>query len=111
MAPMCFLGELWEIKQHRELTVLILGPELARDLDAAPALRQGSFIYLRTEPLAFYLWDNLSDPTKQNNIWIVSELGVSMAAMARRLNISTVAISKSVARGPAMAKRDGLDLA
>jgi Family of unknown function (DUF6866) N-terminal domain/Family of unknown function (DUF6866) C-terminal domain len=70
LAPMCFLGELWETKKHRELTVLILGPELARDLDAAPALRQGSCIYLRTEPLAFYLWDNLSDPTKQNNIFL-----------------------------------------
>jgi len=70
LAPMCFLGELWETKKHRELTVLILGPELARDLDAAPALRQGSFIYLRTEPLAFYLWDNLSDPSKQNNIFL-----------------------------------------
>lgn len=70
LAPMCFLGELWETKQHRELTVLILGPELARDLDAAPALRQGSIIYLRTEPLAFYLWDNLSDPAKQKNIYL-----------------------------------------
>lgn len=70
LAPMFFLGELWEIKKQQELTILILGPELARDLDAAPALRQGSFIYLRTEPLAFYLWDNLSDPSKQNNIFL-----------------------------------------
>jgi hypothetical protein len=69
-APMCFLGELWEIRSPPELTILILGPELARDLDAAPALRQGSVIYLRTEPLAFYLWDNLSDPSKQNNIFL-----------------------------------------
>ncbi len=29
--------------------------------------------------------------------WAVRELGVSMASMARRLNISTVAVSKSVA--------------
>jgi putative transposase len=42
--------------------------------------------------------------------WAVRELGVSMAAMARRLNISTVAVSKSVARGAEMAKRDGLNL-
>ena len=70
LAPMFFLGELWEIKKHQELTILILGPELARDLDAAPALRQGPIIYLRTEPLAFYLWDNLSDPAKQNNIFL-----------------------------------------
>jgi hypothetical protein len=70
LAPMCFLGELWETQRRRELTILIVGPELARDLDAAPAMRQGSVIYLRTEPLAFYLWDNLSDPTKQNNIFL-----------------------------------------
>jgi hypothetical protein len=78
LAPMCFLGELWETRKHRQLTVLILGPELARDLDAAPALRQGSCIYLRTEPLAFYLWDNLSDPSKQNNIF----LKIALAAKA-----------------------------
>jgi hypothetical protein len=69
-APMCFLGELRETRKRLDLTVLIMGPELARDLDAAPALRQGSLIYLRTEPLAFYLWDNLSDPTKQNNLFL-----------------------------------------
>jgi hypothetical protein len=76
-APMCFLGELWETREHPELTVLILGPELARDLDAAPALRQGSVIYLRTEPLAFYLWDNLSDPTRQNNLFLKIALAAS----------------------------------
>jgi hypothetical protein len=69
LAPMCFLGELWEREQRYGLTILILGPELARDMDAAPALRQGETIYLRTEPLAFYLWDHLADPTKQNNIF------------------------------------------
>jgi putative transposase len=42
--------------------------------------------------------------------WGVRELGVSMAAMARRLNISTVAVSKSVARGAEIAKKDGLGL-
>jgi hypothetical protein len=86
-APMCFLGELWEIRKHPELTVLILGPELARDLDAAPALRQGPVIYLRTEPLAFYLWDNLSDPTKQNNIFLKIALAardIDLAGLLRQ---------------------------
>jgi hypothetical protein len=82
MAPMCFLGELWERQKRRELTVLILGPELARDLEAAPALRQGSVIYLRTQPLAFYLWDNLSDPAKQNNLFL------KIALAARDLDLS-----------------------
>jgi putative transposase len=42
--------------------------------------------------------------------WVVRELGVSMTSMARRLNISTVVVSKSVARGAGMAKKDGLEL-
>jgi putative transposase len=42
--------------------------------------------------------------------WAVRELGVSMASMARRLNISTVAVSKSVARGAEIAKREGYEI-
>jgi hypothetical protein len=42
--------------------------------------------------------------------WAVRELGVSMSAMARRLNITTVAVSKSVARRAEVARKDGLDL-
>jgi REP element-mobilizing transposase RayT len=40
--------------------------------------------------------------------WAVRELGLSMSAVARRLNLSTVAVSKSVARGAEIAKREGL---
>jgi len=42
--------------------------------------------------------------------WAVRELGVSMTAMARRLSISTVAVSKSVGRGAEIAKQDRLGL-
>jgi chromosomal replication initiation ATPase DnaA len=42
--------------------------------------------------------------------WAVRELGLSMAAMARRLNISTVAVSKSVERGRRMSKEKGYRL-
>jgi putative transposase len=42
--------------------------------------------------------------------WAVRELGISMVAMARRLNISTVAVSKSVARGAEIAQKEGLNL-
>ena len=66
-APTCFLGELQEIRRHDDLTILVLGRELARDLDAAPALRQGPLIYARREAWAFYLWDRLSDPVQQKN--------------------------------------------
>ncbi|MFZ5569934.1 MAG: transposase [Thermodesulfobacteriota bacterium] len=42
--------------------------------------------------------------------WAVRELGESMAAMARRLNISIVAVSKSVDRGAEIAITNGFDL-
>lgn len=67
LAPTCFLGELVEVRRRGDLTILILGPEVARDLDATPALCQGSLIYARREALAFYLWDRLADPGQQHN--------------------------------------------
>ncbi|MCX5888857.1 MAG: hypothetical protein NTY36_05325 [Deltaproteobacteria bacterium] len=68
--PTCFLGELQEIRPHDDLTILVLGRELARDLGAAPALRQGPLIYARQETLSYYLWDRLSDPTQQKNAFL-----------------------------------------
>ena len=70
LAPTFFLGELLEERRVGELTILILGPELARDLDASPALCQGTLIYARRQALAFYLWDHLSDPTQQGNAYL-----------------------------------------
>ena len=40
----------------------------------------------------------------------VRELGMSMAAIAQRLNLSTVGVSKSVVRGAEIAKKEGLVL-
>lgn len=85
-APTCFLGELQERRRLGELTILILGPELARDLDAAPALRQGSLIYARRQAWAFYLWDRLSDPTQQHNAFLKVALeayGLDLAGLLR----------------------------
>jgi REP element-mobilizing transposase RayT len=42
--------------------------------------------------------------------WAVRELGESMSSLARRLNISTVAVSKSVTRGAEIAKSEGFEL-
>jgi biotin operon repressor len=42
--------------------------------------------------------------------WAVRLLGVTMASMARRLGISTVAVSKSVDRGARIAKENGYEL-
>ena len=70
LTPTFFLGELVEERCMGELTILVLGPELARDLDASPALCQGTLIYARRQALAFYLWDKLSDPTQQGNAYL-----------------------------------------
>jgi hypothetical protein len=85
-APTCFLGELSESRRHGDLTILVLGREMARDLDAAPALRQGSLIYARREAWGFYLWDRLSDPTQQNNAFLKVALeayGLDLAGLLR----------------------------
>lgn len=70
LTPTFFLGELLEERRIGGLTILVLGPELARDLDASPALCQGTLIYARRQALAFYLWDRLSDPTQQGNAYL-----------------------------------------
>ena len=43
-------------------------------------------------------------------IWAVRELGISMTSLARKLNISTMAVSKSVARGAEIAKKEAYKL-
>jgi hypothetical protein len=70
LTPTFFLGELLEVRREEPLTILILGRELARDLDASPALCQGTLIYARRQALTFYLWDRLSDPTQQGNAYL-----------------------------------------
>ncbi|MHB8068223.1 MAG: Sfum_1244 family protein, partial [Desulfobaccales bacterium] len=67
LQPTFFLGELAEQRSQGDLTILVLGRELARDLDGTPALCQGSLIYARQEALGFYVWDRLADPVAQNN--------------------------------------------
>ncbi|RJR34823.1 MAG: hypothetical protein C4567_15010 [Deltaproteobacteria bacterium] len=67
LKPTFFLGELAELRRDGELTILILGRELARDLDGTPALCQGTLIYARHEAMGFYVWDRLADPVQQNN--------------------------------------------
>ena len=42
--------------------------------------------------------------------WAVRELGVSMASLSRKLNISTVAVSKSVRRGSEIVQKEGYTL-
>lgn len=42
--------------------------------------------------------------------WAVRELGINMIALARRLNISDVAVGKSVKRGADIVKKEGYEL-
>ncbi len=81
LKPTFFLGELVEVRKQGELDILILGRELARDLDGTPALCQGTLIYARQEALGFYVWDRLADPVAQNNAY----LQVALAAYDLRL--------------------------
>jgi hypothetical protein len=67
LAPTFFLGELAEVRREKDLTILVIEKELARDLDGTPAMRQGSLIYARRQALAYYLWDRLADPTQESN--------------------------------------------
>jgi hypothetical protein len=86
LAPTFFLGELAEVRQEEDLTILVLGRELARDLDGTPAMRQGKVIYARRQALAYYLWDRLADPTQQSNRFLNagwSSPEVPLAALLR----------------------------
>lgn len=62
LLPAFFLGRLEASRQEQGLTIRRVGQELGRDIYFLPGLRQGETIYLRREPLAFLLWDKLSDP-------------------------------------------------
>ena len=42
--------------------------------------------------------------------WAVRGLGMSMVSLARRFNISSVAVSKSVIRGAEIARKEGYEL-
>jgi hypothetical protein len=67
LAPTFFLGELSEVRQEEDITILVLDRELARDLDGTPAMCQGRVVYARRQSLAYYLWDRLADPTQQGH--------------------------------------------
>jgi hypothetical protein len=74
LAPTFFLGELAEVRREGEITVLVLGPELARDLDGTPALCQGQLVYARRQAMAYYVWDRLADPSQQNKALVKTAL-------------------------------------
>lgn len=82
LAPTFFLGELSEVRQEEDITILVLDTELARDLDGTPAMCQGKIIYARRQALAYYLWDRLADPTQQGRRFLNAGWSSPKASLA-----------------------------
>jgi hypothetical protein len=59
MKPTFFLGELKEQRSLSGLHVDVVGRELARDLFTSPAMRQGSHVLARFNPMQSFLWDQI----------------------------------------------------
>jgi hypothetical protein len=81
LAPTFFLGELSEVRQEEDITILVLDRELARDLDGTPAMCQGRVVYARRQSLAYYLWDRLADPTQQGHRFLKAGWSSSEASL------------------------------
>lgn len=62
MKAVFYLARKIDEKRVGEFQALILGEELARELDSPFAMAQGETIYFRTEPFRYFLWDRVSEP-------------------------------------------------
>lgn len=62
LAPVFFLGLTAGVETVEGMEVHRLGREWGRDILFLPGLRQENQIFLRSSPLAYLLWDKLSDP-------------------------------------------------
>jgi hypothetical protein len=80
LKPSFFLGRLAGRRRVAQLTVHLVGPELARDLFSAPALLSGERVVARTESAAFFLWDRIHDVKKSG------QPGLAFALKAYGLN-------------------------
>ncbi|GCC10099.1 hypothetical protein IPdc08_00121 [archaeon] len=59
LKPTFFLAEVVDIQKISDIDVYYLGKELARDLDAYPAMSQDGKIYARREPMGHFLYDKI----------------------------------------------------
>ncbi len=59
LAPTFFMACLKEARNLHGCSIFILGKELARDLMSIPALSQDNRIYIRTEVVKSFLWDQI----------------------------------------------------
>lgn len=65
MRPSFFLAEILENHGEDGFHVIVLGDELARDLTAYPAMVLGDMVFMRKQPMGFYLWEKLLEARGQ----------------------------------------------
>ncbi|MCE5244210.1 MAG: Sfum_1244 family protein [Syntrophobacteraceae bacterium] len=86
MKPTFFLALLADTLKVQELTVDIVEHELARDIFAAPAMRQGGQVFARRSPMLFFLWDQIMEmrPSARNAlVFALSQYGLEAEPLRR----------------------------
>lgn len=59
--PLFFLAELEQKIEQDDYTILVAGRELARDVEAPPAMNQGKQVFIRRESLRRMLWEKVEE--------------------------------------------------
>jgi hypothetical protein len=59
--PLFFLAELEQKIEQDGYTILVAGRELARDVEAPPAMNQGKQVFIRRESLRRMLWEKVEE--------------------------------------------------
>lgn len=59
--PLFFLAELEQKIEQGGYTILVAGRELARDVEAPPAMNQGKQVFIRRESLRRMLWEKVEE--------------------------------------------------
>lgn len=59
--PLFFLAELEQKIEQDGYTILVAGRELARDVEAPPAMNQGQQVFVRRESLRRMLWEKVEE--------------------------------------------------
>lgn len=59
--PLFFLAELEQRIEQGDYTILVAGRELARDVEAPPAMSQGKQVFIRRESLQRMLWEKIDE--------------------------------------------------
>ncbi|OQX10914.1 MAG: hypothetical protein BWK73_19025 [Thiothrix lacustris] len=59
--PLFFLAELEQVIEQDGYTILVAGRELARDVEAPPAMNQGKQVFIRRESLRRMVWEKVDE--------------------------------------------------